>query len=435
MKNFIYTLFVIFLYLATTHANAQYTFDDAVLTAEEGQTALVFVTFTPGGAVAGPITVEVDYPKSSASGMDFSFILGNQLNFAGGAPVRQMVAVKITKDDLVEDQESITLQINAGGVILASRCIINISSSTKAPNPLDSLYAAFGGNLNLRDKKVVINSVYADITYDLRAKFSESGKDGLYIPLRLFFNNGSGPVQTENANPQRFFTIDTTFIENNVKKVKFWDDRPYINYKSETSNFGLNVPILFIRKWEHNPNMSWGGGYNFDFAIITIKRFDFVYTDFVTIPKVVNSLKEVPIPAPDTIRNPDNSINVIRSNRPFYGTAPFRPTLTIPNTSATYVQTQHGVSIFIAYDSPRFFAMAKYVVGGTVNYYNLRDSAPLNNYKHTIQFQVWERKFGVKVFIDARLPQVKKNIANGFPNLYVSISKTINFGALMKAVF
>ena len=309
----------------------------------------------------------------------------------------------------------------------------NISNTPKIEekeNNNDELryWACIGGNLDFANTKIRLNSVYSDIQFN--GKININNKYHIQFPMRLYYNNGTGTQNIDNNNIQRFVTIDTlTFYKE--KKIKYWLDTPRLNYKTESQNFGLNLPISLYYKI---PRSDWHLtiGANLDFVLTTNKLFGYEYSNSDSTLKfnVVDNISKIPIS--NTI--PNYTSGVVRVPNVFYGTSNFRPELSIPDREWQYFQFYYGLQVGLAYEAKDVDFFLKYSWGKNTTFFQQQQDPNVGYYNHVIQTRFIEKKkLGIQIFIDLRLPAILPDkSASAFPYYYISIAKLINLDALSR---
>jgi hypothetical protein len=288
-------------------------------------------------------------------------------------------------------------------------------------------WASIGGNLDFANTNIKVNSVYSDIQFNGKIKINNRWH--AQFPVRIYYNNGTGVQTIDNNNMQRFITIDTlTFYKE--KKIKYWLDTPRLKYKTESQNFGLNLPISLYYKI-HNSDWRLTTGLNLDFVLTTNKLFGYEYSNSDTTLnfRIVDDISKIPV---SNIIN--NTTGIIRVPNVFYGTSNVRPDINIPDRELQFFQFYYGVQVGIAYQTKDIDFFLKYSLGATTTFLQARQGSNVGYYNHVLQTRFIERKnLGIQIFLDLRLPDILPDkTASAFPYYYVSLAKLINLDALSK---
>jgi hypothetical protein len=288
-------------------------------------------------------------------------------------------------------------------------------------------WASIGGNLDFANTNIKVNSIYTDLQFN--GKIYLNNTYHIQFPMRIYYNNGTG-LQTINNNVQRFVTIDTiTYYKE--KKYKYWLDTPNLKYKTESQNFGLNLPISLYGKI---PNSEWFFtlGANLDFVLTTNRQFGYEYSNSDSTLKfnIVDNISKIPV-----LNNiPNYSTGVIRIPNVFYGTSNVRPELNIPDREWQFFQFYYGLQLGLAYEAKDIDFFIKYSWGANTTFFQQRQDSNVGYYNHILQTRFIEKKkLGIQIFIDLRLPDILPDkTSSAFPYYYVSLAKLINLDALSK---
>ncbi|QJW88743.1 hypothetical protein HNV11_04785 [Spirosoma taeanense] len=285
----------------------------------------------------------------------------------------------------------------------------------------------FGGNINFIDRQLTVNSVYTDVQFNPQLKLKNGF--GLRFPIRVYYNNGAGPLQSDNSNRQRIITVDTVTV---APKVRYWDDEFALVYKTENRNLGLNVPVLLTWNIQDNPNWAVTAGLNVDFVWVTNRRYDYQYAPVSADTagfRVVNTRSQVPIIPPTVVGS------VTATNAPVYGTNPFRPK-TPPAREFSFSQIFIGFQAGLEHQSTNFNFSLRYSLGNVSTFAQRRVDAN-NDYNHIIQLIFLEKKTGIQFFGEVRAATFRNDgFANAIPvpQYYFSLAKTI-YLAKIKEIF
>lgn len=322
---------------------------------------------------------------------------------------------------------------NESGCKNASSHIVTNQSKIEKAEIIDSndelkYWASIGGNLDFANTNIRVSSIYTDLQFN--GKISINDNYHIQFPMRIYYNNGIGTQNIDNNNVQRFITIDTlTYLKE--KKIRYWLDTPRLNYKTESQNFGLNLPISLYYKI---PSSDWHFtlGVNLDFALTTNKIFGYQYLNSDSTLKfnIVDNISKIPIGS----SVPNYTSGVIRVPNVFYGTSNVRPELNIPDREFNYFQFYYGLQVGLAYETKDVDFFLKYSWGSNTTFIERLQNPNVGYYNHVIQTRFIERKkLGVQIFIDLRLPDILPDkTASAFPYYYISLAKLINLDALSK---
>ena len=297
-------------------------------------------------------------------------------------------------------------------------------------------FGNIGGNIDFINKKLGINSVYTDIQFRPELYMTKNIK--IKFPIRIYYNNGSGPQQTDNLSPQNFTTIDSVTLAS-TKKVRIWSDKPVLTYKTENRNIGLNIPISFAYKLPNNDNWSLLWGLNLNFAWITNRISDFSYITRDSTVTIVDKTPTSTVPpvTSATITVP-GEVTITKTYPVFYGTLPFRPAVPLAS-EVKYSQIYAGFQVGIEYQSQAYEFSLKYSLGNTVSYFSI-NTQQAGGYNHSLQLVFLEKTVGIQFFGDIHVASAKKYSdgsyrASSAPYYYFSLSKTINLGKIKELFF
>ncbi|MEZ0612244.1 hypothetical protein ACAW74_27285 [Fibrella sp. WM1] len=306
------------------------------------------------------------------------------------------------------------------------------------PDSIKEKYFFFGnigGNIDFINRRLGIGSVYTDVQFRPAIRITDALD--IRFPIRIYYNNGVGPqqVDTSRATPQNFITVDTvTLAQSN--KIRYWNQRPLLTYKTENRNIGLNIPVNIAYTIPSDPRWRLLFGLNFDFAWVTNRRFDFSYiaNPLDSTAFVVNSVRDVPAPPSVTLAS-----GVVRSTPLFYGTTPQRPTVPF-GRETTYSQIYTGVQIGAEYSSRKYEFILKYSYGGTTVYIERGSTSP-GGANHIIQMGFLEKTVGIQFFGEVRIANVQTDertllkTVSMPPYMYLSLSKTVLLSKLKELFF
>lgn len=422
---------------SSTKLAAQYAFEKNDINIDEGSLAHAIIKYN-GVAPAGIATIKVNRSTSKAGGSDFIWTNDINLNFAG-APTEQIIGIQTVEDKNLEEDETIVLELYNAGAVLLDVCTITIVEKDYS---LDFFRAAIGGNVNFAEKNLQVNSVYVDLSFRPYFNFNKWGHSfQIFAPIRAFYNNGSGPQDSFDQAGIRTITIDTNLVVNGIKKVRYWANDPVLSYTTEKRNLALNIPILFAWKVPTDSRVSLFVGYNFEIASITRRETNFKYVDNNQEIDTVASIKQVPIPTPIVVQSPDPTQppREIQRATIYYQDSKYVPVISQVNPPINYFQLFQGVAAGTTYASSSFNCTLRYILGWTSAFYDRglrnRPIAYDPSYRHNVQLIFLEKKVGIQLLFDVRIPTGSKGYLNGAPTYYVSFAKTLNFSGLKELFF
>ena len=344
----------------------------------------------------------------------------------------------------VADLGKYKLTVTAGGCAASATATVVTGSTPPAPAAIPKkaatdttkkdwfFYGNIGGNLDFVNRKLGVNTIYTDMQFRPELILDDRWK--LKFPIRVYYNNGAGPEQSDVVAPQRFTTVDTLTLASK-KLTRILIDDPLLINQVESRIIGLNMPISYAYKLPRNENWSFLCGLNVDFTWITNRTFGYTYIGGDSTFVASGTRPDLPTSITTTV---GNGTTVVRTNNVRYDSVRYRPRVPI-DRQFRYAQIFAALQFGIEHESKDFTFSLKYSIGTTQSFVPNRLNT-IGGYNHVFQVIFFEKSVGLQFLADVRFANAIRDARGqlytpAFPYYYFSVSKAINLSGLKTLFF